>query len=158
MIQAACRMCTWPAGSPSLDASPSIVVTLLPATSDTGVEQERVAFPSTCTVHAPQSPAPQPYFVPVSSRVSRKTQSSGVSDATETFLSLPFTRSVISDMLVQLWDSNPHNMVSGKSCEGLGGWRAETRNRSLALSVSVARGRSIGSALLRPSFSQSSVC
>src|ERR1700691_3282722 len=76
--------------------SPSMVVIFLPATCETGVEQERVALPSTCTVHAPHNPAPQPYFVPVSSSVSRNTQSSGVSGATVTRFSLPLTRSVNS--------------------------------------------------------------
>src|SRR5438067_6220057 len=69
---------------------------LFPATCETGVEQERTADPSTCTVHAPHNPAPQPYLVPVSSRLSRKTHSSGVSGATFTFRSLPLTRRVSS--------------------------------------------------------------
>ena len=67
---------------------------------DTGVEQERTAAPSTCTVQAPQRPAPQPNLVPVSSSASRKTQSSGVSGETLTFFSLPLTRSVMSAMFV----------------------------------------------------------
>jgi hypothetical protein len=50
-----------------------------PATCETGVEHDRIAAPSTCTVQAPQNPAPQPNFVPVSSSVSRNTQSNGVS-------------------------------------------------------------------------------
>ncbi len=71
-------------------------MTLLPLTSETGVEHDRIAAPSTCTVQAPHNPAPQPNFVPVSSSVSRNTQSKGVSGATFTFFSLPFTRSVKS--------------------------------------------------------------
>src|SRR5579859_7335961 len=71
---------------------------LLPATWETGVEQERIGLPSTCTVQAPHKPAPQPNFVPVSSRVSRRTQRRGVSGATLTFFSLPLTRSAISAM------------------------------------------------------------
>jgi hypothetical protein len=47
-------------------------------------------------VQAPHNPAPQPNFVPVMFKVSRNTQSSGVSGATLTFRSLPFTRSEIS--------------------------------------------------------------
>src|SRR5579864_8698172 len=84
--------------------SPSIVVMLLPATCDTGVEHERIALPSMCTVHAPHNPAPQLNLVPVSSSVSRRTQSRGVSGETETFFSLPLTRSVRSAMFAQgLW-------------------------------------------------------
>src|ERR1041384_5549991 len=44
-----------------------------------------------CTVHAPQSPAPHPYFVPVNPIVSRKTQSNGVSGSTSTVWIFPFT-------------------------------------------------------------------
>jgi hypothetical protein len=52
--------------------------------------QERVASPLMCTVHAPQSAMPQPNFVPVMLRVSRKTQSSGMSGLTSTDWALPF--------------------------------------------------------------------
>src|SRR5579863_3746089 len=75
-----------------------MVVTLLPATCDTGVEHDRIALPSTCTVQAPHSPAPQPNFVPVNSSVSRRTQRRGVSGETVIFFSLPLTRSVMSAM------------------------------------------------------------
>src|SRR5579872_2247130 len=88
-----------------------MVVTLLPATCDTGVEQDRIALPSTCTVQAPQSPAPQPNFVPVSSSVSRKTQRRGVSGGTLTLRSLPLTRKVMSAMGVQVVSWKLHNMV-----------------------------------------------
>jgi hypothetical protein len=75
-----------------------MVVMFFPATSETGVEQDRRAAPSTCTVHAPHSPAPHPNFVPVNCKVSRKTQSSGVSDERLTFRSPPLTRRVKSGM------------------------------------------------------------
>src|SRR5262245_55497206 len=52
---------------------PSIVVTRLFATDVTGVVHERTACPSMCTVHAPQTAIPQPYFVPVSPNSSRTT-------------------------------------------------------------------------------------
>ncbi len=71
--------------------SPSIDVTFFPATATSGVTQERVATPSTCTVHAPQSAAPQPNFVPVIWRWSRSTQRSGVSGAASTVTVLPFS-------------------------------------------------------------------
>src|SRR5580698_10755916 len=95
-IHACCNAC--PSKLSPLAPSPSIVVTPLPATCDTGVEQERIGLPSTCTVQAPHSPAPHPNFVPVSSRVSRRTHSSGVSGETLTCFSLPLTRSVMSAM------------------------------------------------------------
>src|SRR3954468_10628668 len=56
-----------------------MVVTRLPATAETGTWQERMASPSRCTVQAPQTPTPQPYFVPVRPRRSRRIQRSGVS-------------------------------------------------------------------------------
>src|SRR6185437_5792189 len=42
---------------------PSIVVMFLPATAAIGTEQERIACPSICTVHAPHCAMPQPNFV-----------------------------------------------------------------------------------------------
>src|ERR1700756_2799140 len=51
-IHATCSGC-WLLGE-----RPSIVVMLLPATCETGVEHERVEAPSTCTVQAPHNPAP----------------------------------------------------------------------------------------------------
>ena len=65
---------------------PSIVVILLPATADTVVIQERVGWPSTCTVQAPHSPIPQPNLVPVIPRWSRSTHKSGVSSAAVTWI------------------------------------------------------------------------
>src|SRR5882672_3377107 len=93
---------------------------LLPATCETGVEHDRLASPSTCTVHAPHSPAPQPNFVPVSSSVSRRTQSKGVSGETLTFFSLPFTRSAMSAMFVLGWLGNQDNMVLNRRKNGNG--------------------------------------
>src|SRR5580698_946778 len=86
-----------------------MVVTLLPTTCETGVEHDRVAAPSTCTVHAPQRPAPQPNFVPVSSSVSRSTHSKGVSSETLTFFSLPLMRSVISAIAFRELHCHPDN-------------------------------------------------
>src|SRR3954466_11392999 len=67
-----------------------MVVTLAPLTVPSAVLHERTALPLTCTVHAPQSAAPQPNLVPVSFSSSRITQRSGVlsSDAAETCLPL----------------------------------------------------------------------
>src|SRR5436305_9383431 len=95
-----------------------MVVTFLPASCETGVEQERIGFPSTCRVQAPHSPAPQPNFVPVSCRVSRTTQSNGVSGGTETVFSLPLTRKVMSAMVIQLWEFG--TAVHGTQVNGKG--------------------------------------
>src|SRR5262249_30014727 len=63
-----------------------MVVTDLPSTMDIGVAQARVACPSMCTVQAPHDAMPQPNFVPVSLRCSRRTQSSGVLGSTPSSL------------------------------------------------------------------------
>ena len=71
-----------------------MVVISAPAARDTGKRQERVGVPFTCTVHAPHCPMPQPNFVPLRSRTSRSTQSSGMSGATSTVVDFPLTLNV----------------------------------------------------------------
>jgi len=66
-----------------------MVVTVLPATADSGVTQERVARPSTCTVQAPHWAMPQPNLVPVMPNCSRMTHRSGMSGSTSTVEALP---------------------------------------------------------------------
>src|SRR5258707_1368705 len=73
-----------------------MVVTFLPATLEIAVMQERVASPLICTVQAPQSAMPQPNFVPVIFRVSRRTQRSGMSGLTSTDWGLPFRVKVMA--------------------------------------------------------------
>src|SRR5579864_4781621 len=68
-----------------------MVVTCFPAARDTGVLQERTGRPSRCTVQAPHCATPQPYFVPVRPKCSRKTQSRGVEGSTSTFTLRLFT-------------------------------------------------------------------
>src|ERR1017187_8834346 len=68
-----------------------MVVMASPTTDPTCVMQERVARPLIRTVHAPQTPIPQPYLEPLRSRVSRKTQSSGVSGGTSTVVTTLLT-------------------------------------------------------------------
>src|ERR1700681_2799951 len=68
-----------------------MVVTSFPAARDTGVLQERTGRPSRCTVQAPHCATPQPYFVPVKPRCSRKTHSRGVEGSTSTFTLRLFT-------------------------------------------------------------------
>src|ERR1700716_1792379 len=69
----------------------SMVVIVLPAAAEIGVMQERVATPSRCTVHAPQSAMPHPNFVPVRPSSSRSVHKIGVSDGTSTVTDLPLT-------------------------------------------------------------------
>src|ERR1039458_2327311 len=68
---------------------PSMVSTCLPATSLTGVEQDRTACLSTITVQAPHNASPQPNFVPVNPRSERNTQSSMRSSSTLTLAGFP---------------------------------------------------------------------
>src|SRR6476659_2794389 len=67
----------------------SMVAIFLPTAAETGITHERVALPSRCTVHAPQTAAPHPYLVPVRPTCSRIAQSSGVLGSTFTSLVLP---------------------------------------------------------------------
>jgi len=64
--------------------TPSIVVIAASPTDPTGVWHERTGCPSSRTVQAPHSPAPQPNFVPGMCRSSRRTQSNGLSGSAET--------------------------------------------------------------------------
>jgi hypothetical protein len=68
-----------------------MVTIFLPATAETGVTQERVGWPSTCTVHAPQAAIPQPNFVPVSPMTSRSAHNKGMSAGTSREWDLPLT-------------------------------------------------------------------
>src|SRR5574340_630990 len=70
---------------------PSMVVTALPATSETGVMQDRVASPSTWTVQAPHRAMPQPNLVPVMPNVSLRTHNRGVLGSTLTSYRLRLT-------------------------------------------------------------------
>src|SRR5206468_2651172 len=107
-----------------LGDSPSMVVTRLPATAATGSTQVRVATPSRCTVHAPHCAMPQPNFVPVRPRVSRSTQSSGVSGLSVTERDLPLTVNVIGDIgeaprevrAQEYWRGVPRDGRAGSCC------------------------------------------
>jgi hypothetical protein len=68
---------------------PSMVVIACPMAAPTGITQARLGMPSRCTVQAPQSATPQPNFVPVMPRRSRKTQSRGMSGDASTLCGLP---------------------------------------------------------------------
>src|SRR4051812_17377145 len=67
----------WHGCEPSAD-SPSIVVNDLPAAASIVIVHDRTARSFCSTVHAPHTPAPHPYFVPVRFRRSRSTHSNGI--------------------------------------------------------------------------------
>src|SRR5262249_45908126 len=67
------------------------MVVTAPVTVPTARIQERVAIPSTCTVHAPHCAMPQPNLVPVSPMISRSTQRRGISGGTSTVYDFPLT-------------------------------------------------------------------
>ncbi len=75
-----------------------MVVTLLFWAVRIGVWHERTARPSTCTVHAPHSPAPQPKRVPVSRSSSRRYHSSGMSSSPSNDRAVPFTLKLTIDV------------------------------------------------------------
>src|SRR5258708_37683000 len=81
-----------------------MVVTALPAASLILVWQLRTAAPSTCTVHAPHMPIPQPYLVPVRSATSRRNHSSGMSGSPSNCRPAPLTLSwiIYGVLLVQV--------------------------------------------------------
>ena len=72
-----------------------VVISEVPMLS-TGVMQDRMATPSTCTVQAPHSAMPQPNFVPVMPSTSRNTHRRGVSPSTSTVRSTPLTFIVVA--------------------------------------------------------------
>src|SRR5207253_9879738 len=74
-----------------------MVVIRLPEAALIGVTQLRAAAPSMCTVHAPQSPMPQPNFVPGTSRPSRKYHKRGISRSPAYCTRLPLIVSWIID-------------------------------------------------------------
>lgn len=79
----------------SLVPNPSIVTIFCPEdTFWTSTRQERRAMPSMSTEQAPHSPTPQPNFVPVRSRSSRRIQSRGSSGSVFTLRFLPLTFNV----------------------------------------------------------------
>src|SRR5215470_8781912 len=73
-----------------------MVVTDLPAISDTCTWQEKARLPSTCTMQAPHNPAPQPNLVPVSLSPSRSTHNNGVSLGASVDAVLPLTVNVVT--------------------------------------------------------------
>src|ERR1035438_10622049 len=77
---------------------PSMVMICLPATSLTGVEQDRTACLSTMTVQAPQKASPHPNLVPVRPRSERSTHNSMRSSSTFTLAGLPRSEEHTSEL------------------------------------------------------------
>src|ERR1700677_2147020 len=82
-----------------------MVVIDLPFASLIAVTQDRVASPSRWIVHAPHAATPQPNFVPVSPRTSRRYQSTGIVGSPSNDCAWPLTCRVI--MLPSLSNSLP---------------------------------------------------
>src|SRR5260370_31114765 len=108
----------------------SIVVIADVPTLSTEVTQERVATPSTWTVHAPQSAMPQPNFVPVIPSTSRNTHKRGVSPSTSTVRSTLLTLIVVAKATSGLfgcrlfaWIGHAKDRNHGFSCHAPPDWR-----------------------------------
>src|SRR5947199_110334 len=82
-------------GWPPSGERPSMVVTRLPSTACIRVTQDRVAWPSRCTVQEPHIAIPQPYFVPVSLIFSPSTHSNVWSGCTATSICLPLSMKIM---------------------------------------------------------------
>src|SRR5271163_4429601 len=77
---------------------PSIEVTCWPATAESGVTHERVAWPSMWTVQAPHCAMPHPYFVPCKPTTSRIAHKRGMSGSASSVVALPLSVKV-TDMM-----------------------------------------------------------
>src|ERR1700681_3716125 len=66
-----------------------MVVTCRPLTADNGITQERIAWPSTWTVHAPHSAMPHPNLVPGRPATSRTAHNSGILGSASRVIGLP---------------------------------------------------------------------
>src|ERR1700692_4539530 len=67
----------------------------------TANRQDRTGAPSTCTVQAPHCAIPHPNLVPVNPKISRSTQSRGISGGASIFLTSPFIRRLTMNYLVK---------------------------------------------------------
>src|SRR6185437_16445918 len=95
-IHAFCTGC-----DPSVER-PSIVRISVPAALLMGTTHARTALPFWCTVHDPHSAMPQPYFVPVSPRMSRRYHSNGICGSPPNVRSIPLTLSLSMSLLALL--------------------------------------------------------
>src|SRR3712207_2870960 len=84
--------------SASPRASPSIVAIALPSIRTANARQAFTRLPSTCTVHAPHWPRPQPFLVPLRCRCSRSASSRVVRGSRVSACAWPLTVSVTGIM------------------------------------------------------------
>jgi len=87
--------------SPSLTASPSIVVIFLFCAIMASVKQDKTRAPLTCTVQAPQAPWSHPFFVPINPNRSRKASNRVVRVSIASLSFLPFTSKAQSRELLR---------------------------------------------------------
>src|ERR1039457_7487145 len=66
-----------------------------PSTPDNGMTQERIAWPSTWTVHAPHSAIPHPNFVPGRPATARIAHSNGILGSASRVVGLPLRTNVV---------------------------------------------------------------
>src|ERR1700704_3002397 len=78
-----------------------MVVTLRPATVESGVMQERMALPSKWTVQAPHSAIPQPNLVPVRPANSRTAHNRGMLGSASNVVGLPLSTNEV-DMVAPI--------------------------------------------------------
>src|ERR1700739_2223147 len=95
-----------------------MVVIFFPATLETGVMHERAASPLMWTVQAPQRAMPQPNFVPVMLRVSRRTQRRGLWGSTSTVVDFPLSEKVTAIRYLPLGRTISYNKQGiGRKCQ-----------------------------------------
>src|SRR6266581_7239023 len=131
-MKASCTGCSFPSC-----AMPSIVSTCRPSQAIASVMHEYAVRPSMRTVHAPQSPSLQTFFVPVSPSESRSVSSRERCGGTWTEVILPLTErerstafgprneAIASDGTVQ-----PESSEEGLCPDERGRHRAQARRRS----------------------------
>src|SRR5688572_5900402 len=90
---------------------------------------ERTAWPFTCTVHAPHSPAPQPKRVPVSRNSSRRYHRSGMSGSSSYVWGLPLTVSRMLGNLSRISRDYPPHPAPSRFSRGSRGVRAGCRRK-----------------------------
>src|SRR5439155_13691169 len=108
----------WTGCSTSPLARPSIVVTRLPATDDTGVTHVCTALLLTRHVQALQTLTPQPYFGPVMPSLSRRTHSSARSAGASTLTGWSFTRKLYVGIVAPLDGGRNRQLAGRRRCEG----------------------------------------
>src|SRR5882724_7579966 len=92
-----CRALPTVVGSPSM-----VVISSVGWSALTGIAHGLTALPLRWLVHALQTLMPQPYFGPVTPRMSRSTHSRRTSSATVTVTCSPLTRKVCSGTAISL--------------------------------------------------------